>query len=112
MVKKPICDATATSVRELPVSQCHREAALSDDLTRHQNSYSRPNCFEYHRDIDGLVSPSFAVQHICCFGVDAKSDRHSSSTTGSIHVNLALRLNVLAVYAVFAFVGAVLLGAF
>jgi hypothetical protein len=31
---------------------------------------------------------------------------------GSIHVNLALRLNVLAVCAVFAFVGAVLLGAF
>jgi hypothetical protein len=31
---------------------------------------------------------------------------------GSIHVNLASRLDVLAMYAVFAFVGAVLLGAF
>jgi hypothetical protein len=31
---------------------------------------------------------------------------------GSTHVDLTLRLNMLAVFAVFAFVGAILLGAF
>jgi hypothetical protein len=52
------------------------------------------------------------VQHICRFVAGANSDKRLVSQTGSIHVNLALRLDMLAVCAVFAFVGAVLLGAF
>ena len=37
---------------------------------------------------------------------------HHVNKEGAPHVDLALNLNVLAVFAVFAFVGALLLGAF
>jgi hypothetical protein len=53
------------------------------------------------------------VQYICHFCLEQFSARLDSLQQGrSINVDLALRLDVLAVCAVFAFVGAILLGAF
>jgi hypothetical protein len=53
------------------------------------------------------------VQYICHFGSAKLSARlKSHPTAGRRDVDLALKLDVLAVLAVFAFVGAVLLGAF
>jgi hypothetical protein len=54
-----------------------------------------------------------ALQHVWFFGPAAPSVRlKSSSTDGGRKVDLALRLNVLAVCAAIVFVGAILLGAF
>ena len=55
-----------------------------------------------------------AVQYICHFGAAGLSARLRSNfnSQGARDVDLALRLDVLAVFAVFAFVGAILLGAF
>jgi hypothetical protein len=53
------------------------------------------------------------VQYICHFCLAQFSARLDSLQQGrSTNVDLALRLDVLAVCAVFAFVGAILLGAF
>jgi hypothetical protein len=54
-----------------------------------------------------------ALQNICHFCLDDFSARLDSvQQGGSTLVDLALQLNMLAVFAVFAFVGAILLGAF
>jgi len=54
-----------------------------------------------------------AAQYICHFTLAQFSARLDSLQQGrSTNVDLALRLDVLAVCAVFAFVGAILLGAF
>src|SRR5436853_1689403 len=54
-----------------------------------------------------------ALQYICHFTRPLFSARLQSRQQGwSTHVDLALRLDVLAVCAVFAFIGAILLGAF
>jgi hypothetical protein len=55
-----------------------------------------------------------ALQNIWCFGFAAAFARLCSCVTseGACDVDLALRLDVLVVCAVFAFVGAILLGAF
>jgi hypothetical protein len=58
------------------------------------------------------TSPA-AVQHVCHFGRGVESVRLLTSPTGGgPKVDLTLRLNVIAVCAAIAFVGAVLLGAF
>jgi hypothetical protein len=55
-----------------------------------------------------------ALQHICRFGAGCTSVKLclSCNDDGRPHVDLALRLDVLAMCAVFAFLGAILLGAF
>jgi hypothetical protein len=54
-----------------------------------------------------------ALQNISRFSLRKISDRLSSMSTNMEHaVDLAVKLNVLALFAVFAFVGAILLGAF
>jgi hypothetical protein len=54
-----------------------------------------------------------ALQNISRFSPGPMSARLASlQQGGSTYVDLALKLNVLAVFAVFAFVGAILLGAF
>ena len=57
---------------------------------------------------------SAAVQHISSFGSLAISARIFSTSTirEALGVDIALKLNVLAVCAAFMFVGAILLGAF
>src|SRR6266566_4097613 len=58
--------------------------------------------------------PSAAVQHISSFGSPAISASIASMSTirEARGVDIALKLNVLAVCAAFMFVGAILLGAF
>ena len=60
------------------------------------------------------VMKYLALQHVSCFGLIWRSVRLKlPSTAGEARdVDLALKLNVLAVCAVFVFVGAILLGAF
>jgi hypothetical protein len=54
-----------------------------------------------------------ALQNISRFSLRKITDRLSSMSTNMEHaVDLAVKLNVLALFAVFAFVGAILLGAF
>jgi hypothetical protein len=55
-----------------------------------------------------------ALQHIWRFGAGCTSVKlfDSCNDDGRPHVDLALRLDVLAMCAVFAFLGAILLGAF
>ena len=54
-----------------------------------------------------------AVQHVWFFGAGGESARLTSNPTdGGLKVDLALRLNVLAVCAAIVFVGAILFGAF
>ena len=59
-------------------------------------------------------SVTTALQHVCRFG--AASDfgivRPMFNSEGGLSVDLALRLNVLAIGAVFVFIGAILFGAF
>jgi hypothetical protein len=53
------------------------------------------------------------MQYFCCFGRPGRSAIFDLlQQGGSTSVDLALNLNVLAVFAAFAFVGALLLGAF
>ncbi len=53
-----------------------------------------------------------AVQQRLSLELNLNSATLACLVQGGRHVDLALRLNVLAVFAVFAFVGAILLGAF
>jgi hypothetical protein len=54
-----------------------------------------------------------ATQYVCPFGLALRSARLGLLHQAGRHdVDLALKLDVLAVCAVFAFVGAILLGAF
>ena len=53
-----------------------------------------------------------AMQHVWCFGAQGACVKLAPETKEAPDVDLALRLNVLAVCAVFLFIGAVLLGAF
>ena len=54
-----------------------------------------------------------AVQNVCHFSLRRLSARlWPIQQGGSTYVDLALKLNVLAVFAVFAFVGLILFGAF
>jgi hypothetical protein len=53
-----------------------------------------------------------AAQHVWCFGPQGACVNLAPETKEAPDVDLALRLNVLAVCAVFLFIGAVLLGAF
>ncbi len=56
---------------------------------------------------------SSAAQYVYCFGVAVGSGRFGvRQPQGALNVDLALKLNVLAVMAVFAFVSAILLHAF
>jgi hypothetical protein len=59
-----------------------------------------------------LVHFVSALQNIWSFGYASPFARLHSIEREARHVNLALRLDVLAVLAVFAFVGAILLGVF
>jgi len=52
------------------------------------------------------------LQHVWCFGPRGASATLARETKEATDVDLALRLNLLAVCAVFLFIGAVLLGAF
>jgi len=52
------------------------------------------------------------MQHVWRFGPRGASARLAPETKEATDVDLALRLNLLAVCAVFLFIGAVLLGAF
>jgi hypothetical protein len=52
------------------------------------------------------------MQHVWCFGPRGASATLAPETKEATDVDLALRLNLLAVFAVFLFIGAVLLGAF
>ena len=60
----------------------------------------------------GILPEPAATQHVSCFGPRGAHVRLAPSAKEATHVDLALRLNFLAVCAVFLFVGAVLLGAF
>jgi hypothetical protein len=55
-----------------------------------------------------------ALQNMFCFGEHLISVKRCISATngGALNVNLAIKLDTLAVFAVFAFVGAVVFGAF
>jgi len=53
-----------------------------------------------------------ATQHVSCFGPRGAHGKLAPSAKEATYVDIALKLNVLAVCAVFLFVGAVLLGAF
>jgi hypothetical protein len=66
-----------------------------------------------HLTISTARHSFMALQYICHFTRPLFSARLQSHQQGwSTHVDLALRLDVLAVCAVFAFIGAILLGAF
>jgi hypothetical protein len=59
-----------------------------------------------------IVREPAAAQHVWCFGPLRAFAILAPETKEATKVDIALKLNVLAVCAVFLFVGAVLLGAF
>ena len=63
-------------------------------------------------DLFEAVHMLLALQQRLSLELNLNSATLTCLVQGGRHVDLALRLNVLAVFAVFAFVGAILLGAF
>jgi hypothetical protein len=89
---------------------------FSDDLTARPRIRSTIKFFAAHvqrlRRRQRKTPEPAAAQHVSCFGPRGASATLAPQTREATDVDLALRLNVLAVCAVFLFVGAVLLGAF
>ncbi|HEY4856364.1 MAG TPA: hypothetical protein VIH98_06760 [Xanthobacteraceae bacterium] len=101
---------------------CHPSVLIRSILqsSNDANANASPDDFgSNYQSVDGIIEglrqaclPYSALQNIWRFGYAPLFARLHSIEREANNVNLALRLDVLAVLAVFAFVGAILLGVF